>query len=223
MNNDIFLQITAGLGPKECAWVVAQVVQRIEQSATEYHCVAERAHQRAFDKHLRKQDLIEPDTFQSVLLQITGANANQLSEHWCGTLCWLGTSSYRPAHKRSRWFVAVNEVDCAEVEQLGIDERDVRFEVIRARGPGGQHVNKTDTAVRALHLPSGLSLREESERSQFRNKQRALKRLEALLHLAQIEQGQQQKASHRDNHFQVQRGRAKRTFVGPDFIEKDSS
>ena len=55
--------------------------------------------------------------------------------------------------------------------------RECRFDTFRANGPGGQHVNKTETAVRLTHLPSGLTVTAQAERSQYRNKQLCLQKL----------------------------------------------
>lgn len=55
--------------------------------------------------------------------------------------------------------------------------RECRFDTFRASGPGGQHVNKTETAVRLTHLPSGLTVTAQTERSQYRNKQVCLQKL----------------------------------------------
>jgi len=94
---------------------------------------------------------------------------------------------------------------------------DIRFESFRAGGPGGQHQNKTESAVRAVHVPTGLVATARDERSQHRNKALAVERLMALLdakaRLAQDGEARLIHAGHRD----VARGSTGLRFEGPDF------
>lgn len=96
-------------------------------------------------------------------------------------------------------------------------------DTLRSSGPGGQHVNKTDLAVRATHLASGISVKVQSERSQHANKR--LARLLIAWKLEQQQQQQQQensavlKSQRRMFHHQIERGNPRRTFTGMAFIE----
>ncbi|EPE1858051.1 peptide chain release factor-like protein, partial [Escherichia coli] len=92
-------------------------------------------------------------------------------------------------------------------------------DTLRSSGPGGQHVNKTDSAVRATHLASGISVKVQSERSQHANK-----RLARLLIAWKLGQQQQEnsaalKSQRRMFHHQIERGNPRRTFTGMAFIE----
>ncbi|HBE5996235.1 TPA: hypothetical protein KMG64_004651, partial [Escherichia coli] len=92
-------------------------------------------------------------------------------------------------------------------------------DTLRSSGPGGQNVNKTDLAVRATHLASGISVKVQSERSQHANK-----RLARLLIAWRLEQQQQEnsaalKSQRRMFHHQIERGNPRRTFTGMAFIE----
>ena len=94
------------------------------------------------------------------------------------------------------------------------------FQTCRAGGKGGQHVNKTESAVRATHTTSGLSVRVESERSQHANKKRALALLaQKLAAAAANQQGVQAQAQHAQL-YQLARGNPVRVFAGKAFQEK---
>lgn len=95
--------------------------------------------------------------------------------------------------------------------------KSIRYEAMRASGPGGQHVNTTDSAIRATHLPSGLSVRVQTERSQHANKRVARALLVCKLAAQAQEALGQSRAQRRVQHHQVERGNAGRVFSGEDF------
>ena len=90
----------------------------------------------------------------------------------------------------------------AEEIEIEIDPNDLRVDIFRARGPGGQSVNTTDSAVRLTHVPTGVTVSCQDEKSQLQNKERALRILRARLF--ELEQAKQDE----------ERGAARRTMVG---------
>ncbi len=221
--NISWLQVTAGQGPKECAWVVAQLEPIILQEARKAGLSVERVDALAFDKLLRKQNTIEPDAYLSLLLRLEGNNANQFAQGWEGTIKWQGESPYRPKHKRLNWFVGIAVFVIPEMQKIELEalSKEVDFELMRAKGPGGQHVNKTSSAVRLTHRPTGLQLRVETDRSQHRNKKIALERLQLLL--AQKQSNSQRSIEHTRwlQHYDVKRGSPIRTFYGQAFSQNN--
>ena len=85
-------------------------------------------------------------------------------------------------------------------------ENEIRYETLRASGPGGQHVNKTESAVRAVHIPSGISVVASDQRSQWQNKKLATERLQVKLTAWNVEQAMIQVQANWSNHNSLQRG-----------------
>lgn len=226
MENPVcWLQLSAGQGPRECGWVVAQVLRRLLDDARALNVTVEIVESVAHEKRLRNQDFLEPDAYASVLLRLSGRKAENICDAWVGTLQWKGESPFRPRNPRCNWFVGVVRLDaqdtagseCPDLDQL-MCECDL--DTMRSGGPGGQHVNKTSSAVRLVHRPSGLSVRVESARSQHRNKKLALERLQLLLQKASKEQEKSDRAERREHHYQLERGNARKIFYGPEFRER---
>ena len=201
--SSIILHISAGQGPDECEWVVAKLADAYSREATR--------------EGLRCEP-VEPFTgpCASVMLRIDGAAAEAFAAVRCGTVRWIGTSTFRPTHKRKNWFVGVTRV--SEIEDTPeFQERDITYQTMRASGPGGQHVNKTESAVRATHVPSGLTTVSQDQRSQLANKKVARLKLALMLR----ERGEQEVAKGKSalwaNNRELERGNAVRAYEGTAF------
>lgn len=109
----------------------------------------------------------EEEAPRSVSLRL-GAGAGGALDDLLGT--HLLVSPERGRGNRKRWFVRVGLHQEPQRAPVEIDLRDVELTACRAGGPGGQHVNKTSSAVRARHLPSGIAVRSEGQRSRTANR-----------------------------------------------------
>ncbi|MEG3148924.1 peptide chain release factor H [Sphingomonas sp. ZT3P38] len=200
---EIILHLSSGQGPKECEWVVAELAHALcrEGAMAGLEC-----------------EPVEPieGPVTSALLRISGAEAEAFVAAYIGTIRWVGKSRFRPLHKRRNWFVGVQRVR-ADAERPDLRDEDIRYQTLRASGPGGQHVNKTDSAVRATHLPTGLTTLSQDQRSQFANKKIARLKLAILLDdRRRLDEAGGKRALWNQNR-ELERGNAVRTYEGERF------
>lgn len=201
-HRELWLQVTAGRGPAECAWAVVRVLEQLQREALAA----------SIDfKTVEIEPGPEPATAHSVLVSISGGiELESFAASWSGTVQWTARSPFRPEHKRRNWFVGIDVIE--PVDETRFNPKDVRWETMRASGPGGQHVNRTESAVRVTHLPTGVQATAAEERSQHRNRKLALARLARKL--AEVDSKRQDEAREARwrAHQQLQRGNPVRVF-----------
>ena len=161
------LLVSAGRGPQECTWAVAQLVRRLETGAARAGLTTHRVETVAGDR---------PGTFKSVLVRITGATATAYAQSWTGTLCWQAPSPYRAGTGRKNWYVIAQPCE-VDAPHTTFAEADVDVAGCRTGGPGGQHRNKASTAARATHRPTGIVVVVDTERQFSQNRRLALDRI----------------------------------------------
>lgn len=200
----VYMQITSGRGPAECCRVVALVLEKILKQA-----VAKGV----------KTEVVERETgplnrtLLSAVISLQDGDYHALIEDWEGSVQWIAQSPYRIYHKRKNWFVGVQTFTLSESQEA--TEAEIRYETLRASGPGGQHVNKTESAVRAVHIPTGMSVVASDQRSQWQNKKLATERLLLKLASWSIEQAMIQAQANWSNHNCLQRGNPVKVIQEP--------
>ena len=204
---EILIQITAGRGPAECCWVVAQVLKVLLAEAVEWGLNF---------MVLTREPAIENGALYSAAVKLEGERGEEFVSHWEGSILWIGQSPYRKYHKRKNWFVGVNRLRLLD-DSYTLEDHDIRYEATRAGGPGGQHVNKVSTAIRALHLPSGLSVLASDHRSQLQNKKAAKERLAKMLANQRLKDQQANIKANWQQHEELERGNPVRVFSGKAF------
>ena len=209
----IWLSVSAGNGPEECAHAAALTVQVILQETLKGELgikasVIESEISRSLSGSGR-----EKGNIRSALLALEGKDVKSFTDSWTGIIQWIWKSTYRPNHKRKNWFVQVKPYAEPAPGDL-FSPADVRFETVRASGPGGQHVNKTETAVRAIYVPTGKSAAASNERSQLFNKRLALARLASLFEEEQADREKQSRSALRHSHWELERGNPIRVYDG---------
>ena len=134
-----------------------------------------------------------------------------------GSVLWICKSPFRPEHRRKNWFI-----DVSILEQLPDAREDMklRFETFCSGGKGGQHVNKVETGVRIIHVPTGISVVSTEARSQHMNKKLAMNRLCDILADMELENRQKEKELAWLEHTRLERGNPVRIFEGMQFIRK---
>ncbi|OCG20904.1 peptide chain release factor H [Gilliamella sp. wkB108] len=201
------LYFSAAKGPDECTLAVAKAVTQFLQEASALSLVSE---------ILEKVPGNKSGTYHSVLISIEGELKEQLIARWQGTLQWVCQSPYRPKHKRKNWFIGITSI----AKPLAISDSAIQFTTTKSSGAGGQHVNKTESAVRATHLATGLVVKVQSERSQHANKRLAKLLLEHKLSEYNTNQKQQHKTTLHQYHQSIPRGDSGLVFYGETFCER---
>ena len=199
-----YIQITSGRGPVECCRVVVLVMQKIIEQTRKLGLETEL---------VEHEDGPQDGCMFSATLAVQGDGISLLTDEWEGSVLWVAQKNpFRPWHRRKNWFVGVHAFK--PLEKARVSERDITYDTLRASGPGGQNVNKVETAVRATHRPSGISVVASDLRSQSQNKKLAYERL--MMKLSALEEEKQMHQT-RDvwmNHNTLERGNPVKKFKG---------
>ena len=204
------LLLSSGEGPRECSHALGLLANRITHDAT-----------RAKLDVRAEPALPDGDNpLRSCVLTFRGNGAKAFAASWVGGVQWICRSPFRPHHKRRNWFVGVFGLEDRSLPDLDPRSGDLRIETFRAGGPGGQHQNTTDSAVRVTHLPSGIAVVSRDERSQHRNRARAIERMRVRLYLAAQEGRAEDRQRRHAAHRTLERGNPAHVFEGERFTRR---
>ena len=128
---------------------------------------------------------------KSITFQISGVNAYGLLKSERGVHRLVRISPFNAQGKRQTSFVSMDVMpDIEEDVDIEINADDIRIDTYRSSGAGGQHINKTSSAIRITHFPTGIVVTCQNERSQFQNKDKAMQMLKAKLYMLKQEENQ---------------------------------
>lgn len=151
---------------------------------------------------------------KSVTLEIAGMNAYGLLKSEHGVHRLVRISPFNANGKRQTSFVSCDVMpDIEEDIDIEINDDDIRIDTYRSSGAGGQHINKTSSAIRITHYPTGIVVQCQNERSQHMNKDKAMQMLKAKLYLLKQQENQQKESSIRGEQTEIGWGNQIRSYV----------
>jgi peptide chain release factor 2 len=151
---------------------------------------------------------------KSVTVQINGLNAFGLLKSEKGVHRLVRISPFNAAGKRQTSFVSCDVMpDIEEDLDVEINEEDLRIDTYRSSGAGGQHINKTSSAIRITHIPTGIVVQCQNERSQFQNKDKAMQMLKAKLYMLKQQENAEKISDIRGDVKEIGWGNQIRSYV----------
>lgn len=192
------IQISSGQGPEECELAVGLFYQALRREVEGIQLVSGVKGRRG--------------GFSSVVLEAK-VDLSGLE----GSVLWVCKSPLRPGHKRKNWYIDVSILE--EIPRTS-KEMQVRFETFRSGGKGGQNVNKVETGVRVVHIPTGIAVVSTEARSQHMNKQIALNRLCDILADRDLQCARREKELAWMEHNRLERGNPVRIYEGREFVRR---
>ena len=202
--NDAFLEVHAGSGGTEAQdW--AEMLLRMYSRWAEAH-------------HYKVEYLEETEGevagLKSATIKISGHNAYGWLKSESGVHRLVHISPFDSAARRHTSFASVGVYPVIDDEiEIEINEADCRVDTYRASGAGGQHINKTDSAVRITHIPTGIVVQCQNQRSQFQNRDAAWKMLKARLYERELQKREAAAQDMRDSMTDIGWGHQIRSYV----------
>ena len=201
---DAQVEISAGAGGTEAQDWAAMLLRM-------YTRWAER---KGFEMELLDESQGEEAGIKGAVLEIRGPYAYGFLRPETGVHRLVRISPFDSAARRHTSFASVFVYPVVNEEiNIEIRDEDLRVDVYRASGAGGQHVNKTSSAVRITHIPTGMVVASQAQRSQFKNKAQAMQMLKNKLYQAEIQRREEEKAKMDANKQDVTFGSQIRSYV----------
>lgn len=202
--NDAYLEVHAGSGGTE---------------AQDWAAMLLRMYSRWAENHKYKVEYIEETEgdvagIKSVTLKISGHNAYGWLKSETGVHRLVRISPFDSAGRRHTSFASIGVYPVIDDDiEININEADCRIDTYRASGAGGQHINKTDSAIRITHIPTGIVVQCQTQRSQFQNRESAWKMLKSRLYEMELKKREEREQNMRDAQSDIGWGYQIRSYV----------
>ena len=187
--------------------------------ATDWANMLYRMYLRYFDKcHYKVEELNKQDGeevgIKSVLVRVIGKNAYGYLKHEKGVHRLVRISPFDANKRRHTSFASVEVIPEVDNDiQIDILDKDLKIDIYRSSGPGGQGVNTTDSAVRVTHIPTGIVVTCQNERSQIQNKEHCMEVLRSKLYALELEKQEQELSNMKKGQQAIAFGSGKRSYV----------
>lgn len=201
--SNAILSIHPGAGGTDsCDW--AQMLLRMYMNWT---------NQKGYDRRLVDWSPGEEAGIKNATLLVEGRFAYGYLKEEVGIHRLVRISPFDASRRRHTSFAAVDVIPETEEEEIEIKENDLKIETFRAGGPGGQHVNVTDSAVRVIHIPTGIIVQCQDQRSQHQNRAMALRILKSrLLNFQEMERRKEMQKRY-DEKTRIEWGNQVRSYI----------
>ena len=203
-DNNAIITLHAGAGGTEsCDW--AQMLARMYQRW---------ADKKGFTSQILDYLDGEEAGLKSVTIEIAGENAYGYLKSERGVHRIVRVSPINAAGKRQTSFVSCDVMPDIEKDlDIEINDDDIRIDTYRSSGAGGQHINKTSSAIRITHIPTGIVVQCQNERSQHKNKDKAMQMLKAKLYLLKEQENMEKESDIRGDVKEIGWGSQIRSYV----------
>lgn len=168
---------------------------------------------RGWDASVLNESLGEEGGIKSVTLEINGSYAYGYLKNEAGVHRLVRISPFSPNKLRHTSFAALEVLPEIEAKDVEIKLEDLRIDTFRSSGAGGQNVNKRETAVRITHLPTGIAVAVQTERSQPQNREKAMQFLASKLHALQLKKEEEELAKNKKIKKSAEWGAQIRSYV----------
>jgi len=202
--NDSFLEVHAGAGGTESQdW--ADMLMRMYTRWAEAH---------GYDVEWIEESPGEEAGIKSATIRVTGSNAFGWLKTESGVHRLVRISPFDASSRRHTSFASVGAYPVINEEiSVEVEDKDLRIDTYRASGAGGQHVNRTDSAVRVTHLPTGIVVQCQNDRSQHKNRAAAMKMLKARLYELELRRREEERQAVHDSKSEIGWGHQIRSYV----------